>query len=96
MRPVSIHVLTGDDESILRAAVNTLVQTLVGDGDRALIVDEFDAEDYVLGAVVDAAQTAPFLTDHRVVVARAAGASPSTTSPCSSPTSAIRCRRRNW
>jgi DNA polymerase III subunit delta len=73
MGTVSIHVLTGDDESILRAAVNALVQTLVGDGDRALIVDEFDAEDYTLGAVVDAAQTAPFLTDHRVVVARAAG-----------------------
>jgi DNA polymerase-3 subunit delta len=73
MRPVSIHVLTGDDESILRAAVNALVQSLVGDGDRALIVDEFDAEDYTLGAVVDAAQTAPFLTDHRVVVARDAG-----------------------
>ena len=67
---MSIHVLTGDDESILRAGVNALVQTLVGDGDRALIVDEFDAEDYTLGAVVDAAQTAPFLTEHRVVVAR--------------------------
>jgi DNA polymerase-3 subunit delta len=73
MRPVSIHVLTGDDESILRAAVTVLVQRLVGGGDRALIVDEFDAEDYTLGAVVDAAQTLPFLTDHRVVVARAAG-----------------------
>ncbi len=70
---MSVHVLTGDDESILRAAVNTLVQTLVGDGDRALMVDEFDAEDYTLGAVVDAAHTAPFLTERRVVVARAAG-----------------------
>jgi DNA polymerase III subunit delta len=70
---VSVHLLTGDDESILRAATNTLVQTLVGDGDRALIVDEFDGEDYTLGAVVDAAHTAPFLTDHRVVVVRGAG-----------------------
>ncbi len=50
MTPVSVHVLTGDDESILRAAVNALVQTLVGDGDRALMVDEFDAEDYTSGA----------------------------------------------
>ena len=73
MALVSVHVLTGDDESILRAAVNTLVQTLVGDGDRALMVDEFDAEDYTLGAVVDAAHTAPFLTERRVVVARGAG-----------------------
>jgi DNA polymerase-3 subunit delta len=67
---VTIHVLTGDDGSILRAATNALVQRLVGDGDRALIVDEFDGEDYTLGAVVDAAHTAPFLTEHRVVVAR--------------------------
>ena len=73
MTPVSIHVLTGDDESILRAAVNALVQTLVADGDRALMVDEFDAEDYTPGGVVEAAQTAPFLTDRRVVVARDAG-----------------------
>ena len=73
MTAVSVHVLTGDDESILRAAVNALVQTLIGDGDRALMVDEFDAEDYTLGAVVDAAYTAPFLTERRVVIARAAG-----------------------
>jgi DNA polymerase-3 subunit delta len=70
---VTIHVLAGDDESILRAATNALVQNLVGDGDRALIVDEFDGDDYTLGAVVDAARTAPFLTDHRVVVIRGAG-----------------------
>ncbi len=49
------------------------MQTLVADGDRALMVDEFDAEDYTLGAVVDAAHTAPFLTERRVVVARDAG-----------------------
>jgi DNA polymerase-3 subunit delta len=70
---MSVHVLTGDDESILRSAVTTLVQTLVADGDRALMVDEFDAEDYTLSAVVDAAHTAPFLTERRVVVARDAG-----------------------
>jgi DNA polymerase III subunit delta len=68
---VTIHVLTGDDESVLRAAVNTLVQSLVGDGDRSLMVDEFDGEDYTPGAVVDSAQTAPFLTEQRIVVARA-------------------------
>jgi DNA polymerase III subunit delta len=73
MAGVSVHLLTGDDESVLRAAVNTLVQSLVGDGDRSLMVDDFDAEDYTLGAVVDAAHTAPFLTERRVVVARMAG-----------------------
>jgi DNA polymerase-3 subunit delta len=67
---MAVHVLTGDDESILRSAVGSLVQRLVGDGDRTLMVDEFEGDEYTLGAVVDAAQTLPFLTDTRVVVAR--------------------------
>ena len=70
---MAVHLLTGDDESILRSAVGGLVQTLVGDGERSLMVDEFDDEEYTVGAVVDAAETAPFLTDSRVVVARGAG-----------------------
>lgn len=37
------------------------------------MVDEFDGEDYDLLAVVDAAQTMPFLTDRRIVVARGVG-----------------------
>lgn len=70
---MAVHLLLGDDESILRSAVATLVQSLVGAGERSLMVDEFDDEEYAMGAVVDAAQTAPFLTDSRVVVARGAG-----------------------
>ena len=73
MSAVSVHVLLGDDESILRAGVNSLVQTLVAGGDRALMVDEFDAEDYTVGPLVDAAYTAPFLTERRIVVGRAMG-----------------------
>ncbi len=67
---MTIHLLTGDDESILRSAVSDLVHGLVGDGDRSMMVDEFDGDDYELRLVVDAAQTMPFLTDKRVVVAR--------------------------
>ncbi|CAN5576963.1 hypothetical protein BH24ACT5_BH24ACT5_29150 [soil metagenome] len=70
---MAVHVLTGDDESLLRVAVSALVHSLVGDGDRSLMVDEFDDEDDTVGALIDAAQTAPFLTDTRVVVARALG-----------------------
>lgn len=70
---MAVHLLTGDDESILRSAVATLVQDLVDGGDRALMVDEFDDDEYTVGALVDAAQTAPFLTEKRVVVAREAG-----------------------
>jgi DNA polymerase III subunit delta len=67
---MAVHVLVGDDESMLRAAVTALVHELVGDGDRALMVDEHDQEDGTVSAIVDAAQTSPFLTDRRVVVAR--------------------------
>ena len=38
-----------------------------------MMVDEFDGDDYELRAVVDAAQTPPFLTEKRVVVARGVG-----------------------
>ncbi|MEM8745954.1 MAG: DNA polymerase III subunit delta [Actinomycetota bacterium] len=67
---MAIHLLTGDDESLLRTAVQELVTQLVGDGDRSMIVDEFEGDDYEMRFVVDAAQTPPFLTDKRVVVAR--------------------------
>ena len=70
---MTVHLLTGDDESILRAAVSELVHELVGDGDRSLMVDEFDGDDVEVRSVVDAAQTPPFLTDRRVVVVRDIG-----------------------
>jgi DNA polymerase III subunit delta len=70
---MSVHLLTGTDESILRAAVSELVHELAAGGDRSLMVDEFDGEDYELRSVVDASQTPPFLTERRIVVARDVG-----------------------
>lgn len=70
---MGVHLLTGDDESILRSKAHDLVHELIGDGDRSLMVDEFDSDEYELRVVVDAAQTMPFLTDKRVVVARGVG-----------------------
>ena len=70
---MAVHLLTGDDESILRNKAHDLVAHLVGDDDRSLLVDEFDGEEYELRSVVDAAQTLPFLTDRRIVVARDIG-----------------------
>jgi DNA polymerase III subunit delta len=70
---MTTYLLIGDDESVLRTAVHDLVGHLVGDADRSLMVDEFDGEDYEVRAVVDAAQTPPFLTDKRLVVARDIG-----------------------
>jgi DNA polymerase-3 subunit delta len=65
-----IHVVRGEDASLVRDAVRKLVDELVGGGDRSLVVDEYAGEGYDVGALVDAAQTPPFLTDRRVVVGR--------------------------
>lgn len=64
-----VHLFRGDDPSLVRDAVRRLVDELVGDGDRTLVVDEFAGE-YDVGALADSAQTPPFLTDRRVVVGR--------------------------
>ena len=66
----SLHLLRGDDEVLLGDATTELVHRLVGDDDRSLVVTELDGEDYAANAIVDAAQTPPFLTERRVVVAR--------------------------
>ncbi len=75
MSTIPITLLKGDDESVLRDAVRHLVDELVGDEDRSLMVEELeigppdDGTDPLL-ALVDAAQTPPFLTEHRVVLGR--------------------------
>lgn len=69
----SLHLLKGSDESLLSGALSNLVQELVGDGDRSLMLEDFDGEEYELRMAVDAAQTPPFLTERRVVVARGIG-----------------------
>jgi DNA polymerase-3 subunit delta len=74
----AVTLLKGDDASVLRDAVRNLVDDLVGDDDRALVVEEVevgapggddDGRDPLV-ALVDAAQTPPFLTDTRVVIGR--------------------------
>jgi DNA polymerase-3 subunit delta len=63
----------GSDDVLRGEALSQLVNRLVGDGDRALLVDEFAGPDFDLGAAVGAAQTPPFLTDDRIVVVRHLG-----------------------
>lgn len=67
---MSVQVFTGDDPSLLGASLLEHVERLVGGGDRTLLVDDFADTDYEIRAVVDAAQTPPFLTDRRIVVGR--------------------------
>lgn len=70
---MTVHLVTGSDDSLLISGVSELVHRLVGEADRTLMVDEFDDPEYELGAVVDAASTLPLFTDRRVVVARGIG-----------------------
>jgi DNA polymerase-3 subunit delta len=65
-----VHLVTGGDEALRTAALTDLVRQLVGDDERSLAVEEFDGDAYELATVVDAAQTPPFLSARRVVVAR--------------------------
>ena len=67
---MSVSLVRGEDPSLVRDAVRRMVDELVGDGDRGLLVDEFAGEEYECGALADAARTPPFLTDKRVVVGR--------------------------
>ncbi len=66
----SVRLVKGSDDVLREETVTALVDRLVGDGDRGLLVDEHAGPDYELEAVVDAASTLPFLTERRVVVAR--------------------------
>jgi DNA polymerase-3 subunit delta len=73
-----VVLLRGDDEVVLRDATRLLVDELVGTEDRSFVVEEVevgahgsddDSRDPLV-ALVDAAQTPPFLTEFRVVLGR--------------------------
>ena len=73
-------VLKGNDETLLAKAVSDTVRDLVGDGDASLMVEELtedhyrlENDEFAIARLVDAAQTPPFLTERRVVVARHLG-----------------------
>ncbi|MEX1217794.1 MAG: DNA polymerase III subunit delta [Acidimicrobiales bacterium] len=72
-----VFLLKGNDDVILGSAVSSLIDQLVGDGDRTLLLAELSISDhaledggYTIGPVVDASQTFPFLSDRRVVLVR--------------------------
>lgn len=75
-----MFLVKGDDPTLVSRAVGDIVDRLVGDGDRSLLVEELDEAsyhrddgDYTIAPLVDAAQTPPFLTEYRVVVGREIG-----------------------
>lgn len=69
--PLPVYLVRGDDPALRADAVRSLVAELVGDGDAGLMVEDHEpADDADTTPIADAAQTPPFLTDRRVVVAR--------------------------
>ena len=70
---VPVYLLRGGDDILRGEALTRLLDDLVAGGDRSLLIDEFDLDTTTLGAAIDAAQTIPFLTDRRIVVARRFG-----------------------
>ncbi|CAB4702062.1 MAG: DNA polymerase III subunit delta [Actinobacteria bacterium] len=70
---MTVHLISGEDAALVSTTLSDLVHRLVGNEERSLMVDDFDGDDYLLADAVDAAQTPPFLTERRVVVAREIG-----------------------
>ena len=74
---MTIYLITGDDESLVLEELGTRVHELIGDGDRSLMLDDYDAEkstveevEIAVRAAVDAANTLALFTERRVVVLR--------------------------
>lgn len=70
MSSATVQLFSGPDPSLLADGVRSAVDALIGDDDRGLVLHELSGEDYSIDELVDAAQTAPFLTARRVVVGR--------------------------
>ncbi|MGH9130550.1 MAG: DNA polymerase III subunit delta [Acidimicrobiales bacterium] len=74
-----VHLVKGDDPSLVSEAVTKLLSSLVGPEDPRLVVEEHGPEvpdtsaPDLIGPILDALRTAPFLTQRRVVVVRDAG-----------------------
>ena len=71
MEPV--HLVRGDDASLVSQGLVELLAELLSGTDPALALEDFVQDDADLAAIVDSCQTPPFLTDRRVVVVRDVG-----------------------
>ena len=76
---MTVVLITGGDDPLVAEAVSDAVNAALGGEDRRLAVEVLTEEDYrvdhdfEIACLVDAAQTAPFLTTRRVVVGRHIG-----------------------
>lgn len=69
----AVWLVDGDDETLIAEALRQVVEDLVGDQDRGLVLEDFRGDEVDCGLVADACQTPPFLSDSRVVVLRQVG-----------------------
>jgi DNA polymerase-3 subunit delta len=74
---MALRLVTGDDAVLLGEAVSRVIDELVADGDRSLMLEQLSETDmrnqdgdWDPSRLLDAARTPPFLTDRRVVVGR--------------------------
>ena len=58
-----VQLIKGSDPVLVGEAVSTAIVEAVGDGDRSLLVDEFDLDSAFLASALDAAQTPAFLSE---------------------------------
>ena len=68
---MAVYLITGD-ESLISMELSTLVDGLVGDGDRSMMVDDFDCvdADFSVGPIADAMTTMSLFLERKVVVVR--------------------------
>ena len=68
---MAAYVVSGD-ESLIGLEMTALVDRLVGDNDRSMMVDDFDCADprTSIGSVADSLTTIPLFTERRIVVVR--------------------------
>ncbi len=79
MNKVPVVLISGDDDVLISRSLNAYLEKALGGEDRGLALEELTEENYRvsdqfhIGKLVDSAQTAPFLTQNRVVVGRHIG-----------------------
>jgi DNA polymerase-3 subunit delta len=69
----AVVLIKGDDPVLVGDAVREAVAAALDGDDRSLALEELGGDELTVGAVVDAAMTAPFLTTRRVLVVRDVG-----------------------
>jgi DNA polymerase III subunit delta len=71
--PVMVTLIEGGDPTLVAEALRRIIDELVGDEDRSLVLEDYSGDEVDLAAVADACATPPFLTSRRVVVVRDVG-----------------------